>query len=228
MAEIYVVEDDESIREIETIALQSAGHAVKGFSSAADFLGEVKRQVPDLCVLDIMLPDRDGYELVRELRESPQTAQLPIICLTARTAEVDLIRALEIGADDYMKKPFSVMELLSRVKALLRRTEREGEKSLESGGILLDPASRSVSALGQTVDLTYKEFELLRFLMEHAGTVQSRDAIMSHVWGTEYEGETRTVDMHIRTLRRKLGEAGALVRTVRNVGYVLDQERFFT
>jgi len=221
MALIYVVEDDENIREIETIALKNSNYLVKSFVRASEFYQALDDILPDLVLLDVMLPDENGYDIVKRLRSQSATRRLPVIMVTAKTSEMDMVKGLDDGADDYIKKPFSVMELLSRVKALLRRSTEETARQLQVGGIQLDNARRVVLADGKSVELTYKEYELLRYLMINAEMVLSREAIMRFVWGTEFEGETRTVDMHIKTLRQKLGPCGRQIGTVRNVGYVL-------
>ena len=221
MALIYVVEDDENIREIETIALKNSNYLVKSFGRASEFYRALDDILPDLVLLDVMLPDENGCDIVKRLRSQSATRRLPVIMVTAKTSEMDMVKGLDDGADDYIKKPFSVMELLSRVKALLRRSTEETAQQLQVGGIQLDNARRVVLAEGKSVELTYKEYELLRYLMINAEMVLSREAIMRFVWGTEFEGETRTVDMHIKTLRQKLGPCGRQIGTVRNVGYVL-------
>ena len=221
MALIYIVEDDENIREIETIALKNSNYLVKSFAQASEFYRAMDDILPDLVLLDVMLPDESGYEIVKRLRSQNQTRHLPVIMVTAKTSEMDMVKGLDDGADDYIKKPFSVMELLSRVKALLRRSTEEGNAQMRVGAIQLDNNRRTVLSGGKTVELTYKEYELLRYFMINAGMVLSREAIMRQVWGTEFEGETRTVDMHVKTLRQKLGAAGGQIGTVRNVGYVL-------
>ncbi len=221
MALIYVVEDDENIREIETIALKNSNYLVKSFGRASEFYRALDDILPDLVLLDVMLPDENGCDIVKRLRSQSATRRLPVIMVTAKTSEMDMVKGLDDGADDYIKKPFSVMELLSRVKALLRRSTEETAQQLQVGGIQLDNARRVVLAEGKSVELTYKEYELLRYLMINAEMVLSREAIMRFVWGTEFEGETRTVDMHIKTLRQKLGTCGHQIGTVRNVGYVL-------
>lgn len=221
MALIYVVEDDENIREIETIALKNSNYLVKSFGRASEFYRALDDILPDLVLLDVMLPDENGCDIVKRLRSQSATKRLPVIMVTAKTSEMDMVKGLDDGADDYIKKPFSVMELLSRVKALLRRSTEETAQQLQVGGIQLDNARRVVLAEGKSVELTYKEYELLRYLMINAEMVLSREAIMRFVWGTEFEGETRTVDMHIKTLRQKLGTCGHQIGTVRNVGYVL-------
>ena len=222
MALIYIVEDDESIREIETIALKNSGHEVCAFENASSFYRKLSDILPDLLVLDVMLPDSDGNSIVKKLRSMAETAKLPIIMVTAKTAEIDLIRGLDNGADDYLKKPFSVMELITRVKALLRRTEEEKEDILRLGTIVIDNVRHKCEVDGETVELTYKEHELLKFLIINKGIVLSRDQIMLNVWDTEFEGESRTVDMHIKTLRQKLKSRGEHIKTVRNVGYVAE------
>ena len=225
MALIYIVEDDPSIREIETIALKNGNYQVHSFGCAADFYQKLKEILPDLILLDIMLPDENGYEIIQKLRNDPKAARIPVIMITAKTSEMDLVRGLDNGADDYIRKPFSVLELLSRVKALLRRTVTGSVVTLSCGGIVLDHSRRAVRADGMPVELTYKEYELLHCLIIHQELVLSRDTIMQYVWGTDYEGETRTIDMHIKTLRKKLGSCGGQIVTVRNVGYVLSAER---
>lgn len=220
---IYVVEDDKNIREIEMFALKNSGYAVEEFENAKSFFSRTTEKVPDLVLLDIMLPDMDGLEIVKKLRSRPDTVRVPIILVTAKTTELDKVKGLDIGADDYLTKPFGVMELISRVKALLRRSRALSEdKQLSIGEIALDSERREVHVGGDVCELTFKEFELLKLLMVNAGIVLHRDTIMSDVWGTDYEGESRTLDMHIKTLRQKLGEAGNMIKTVRNVGYKLE------
>lgn len=221
MALIYVVEDDDNIREIETIALKNSNYLVKAFARATDFYRALNDILPDLVLMDVMLPDENGCDIVRQLRSQSATRRLPVIMVTAKTSEMDMVKGLDDGADDYIKKPFSVLELLSRVKALLRRSTEETAQQLRVGDIQLDNARRIVLAQGKSVELTYKEYELLRYLMINAEMVLSRESIMRFVWGTDFEGETRTVDMHIKTLRQKLGPCGRQIGTVRNVGYVL-------
>lgn len=223
MALVYIVEDDESIREIEKIALENSGHTVVDFYNASSFLKKTKDKVPDLAILDIMLPDMDGYEIVRQLKNGKNTKKIPVIMVTARTTEVDMIRGLDIGADDYIKKPFSVIELITRVKAVLRRTMDKDEVTMISvGEVFMDNERHTVYVNNEPATLTYKEYELLKLLMVNSGIVMTRDIIMDRVWGTEFEGESRTVDMHIKTLRHKLGESGSRIKTIRNVGYVME------
>lgn len=220
---IYIVEDDKNIREIEMFALKNSGYAVEEFENAKSFFSRTVEKVPDLVHLDIMLPDMDGLEIVKKLRSRPDTVRVPIILVTAKTTELDKVKGLDIGADDYLTKPFGVMELISRVKALLRRSRAlQDDKQLVLGDITLDSERREVHVGGELCELTFKEFELLKLLMVNAGIVLHRDTIMSDVWGTDYEGESRTLDMHIKTLRQKLGEAGNMIKTVRNVGYKME------
>ena len=219
---IYIVEDDENIREIETIALKNSNYMVSAFEKAKDFYKKLDDIIPDLVLLDVMLPDESGYDIVKKLRKNSATKRLPIIMVTAKTAEMDMIKGLDDGADDYIRKPFSIMELITRVKALLRRTESEEIKFLQLGNITLDHERHIVQVDGNVVELTFKEYELLRLLMTNPSVVLSREVIMRVVWGTEFEGESRTVDMHIKTLRQKLGDTGSRIRTVRNVGYVIE------
>lgn len=222
MALIYIVEDDESIREIETIALKNSNYIVSAFENAKEFYKKLDELVPDLILLDVMLPDESGYDIVRKLRRRPATQDIPIIMVTAKTTEMDMIKGLDGGADDYIKKPFSIMELITRVKALLRRTAKEEPKLLKLDDLVIDHERHVVTVNNEPVDLTYKEYELLRLLMGSQGIVMTREVIMRSVWDTDFEGETRTVDMHIKTLRHKLGDYGSRIKTVRNVGYVIE------
>lgn len=222
MALIYIVEDDESIREIETIALKNSNYIVSAFENAKEFYKKLDEFVPDLILLDVMLPDESGYDIVRKLRKRPATQDIPIIMVTAKTTEMDMIKGLDGGADDYIKKPFSIMELITRVKALLRRTAKEEPKLLKLDDLVIDHERHVVTVNNEPVDLTYKEYELLRLLMGSQGIVMTREVIMRSVWDTDFEGETRTVDMHIKTLRHKLGDYGSRIKTVRNVGYVIE------
>lgn len=222
MALIYIVEDDESIREIETIALKNSNYIVSAFENAKEFYKKLDELVPDLILLDVMLPDESGYDIVRKLRKRPATQDIPVIMVTAKTTEMDMIKGLDGGADDYIKKPFSIMELITRVKALLRRTAKDEPKLLKLDDLVLDHERHAVTVNNEPVDLTYKEYELLRLLMGSQGIVMTREVIMRSVWDTDFEGETRTVDMHIKTLRHKLGDYGSRIKTVRNVGYVIE------
>ena len=216
MALIYIVEDDVNIREIETFSLKNSGYTVMDFECAKDFYHKLSDKTPDLILLDIMLPDEDGLEILRKLRKNPETRKVPIIMVTAKTTEIDKVKGLDSGADDYLTKPFGVMELISRVKALLRRSMNMDESKILSLGEI------SIDNEGQPCELTYKEFELLKLMLQNVGIVLSRDVIMERVWGVDFEGESRTLDMHIKTLRQKLGESGKRIKTVRNVGYRLE------
>ncbi len=223
MALIYVVEDDKNIQEIEKIALKNSGYRVEAFARAEEFFDGVKTKLPDLVLLDIMLPDMDGLQILERLRSETATRRLPIIMVTAKTTEIDKVRGLDMGADDYLTKPFGIMELISRVKALLRRAgSSQPEKVLSIGKVCLDEEKHKVTVEDENCGLTYKEYELLKLLMMNAGIVTSREEIFEKVWGTDFEGESRTLDMHIKTLRQKLKEAGNMIRTVRNVGYILE------
>lgn len=221
---VYIVEDDANIREIESFALKNSGYQAMGFSCAKEFYDGIVKRMPDLVILDIMLPDEDGLDVLYKLRQGAHTRKLPVILVTAKTTELDKVKGLDGGADDYMTKPFGVLELISRVKALLRRSSQEKEKgeTFSVGEIFLDVARHQVNVGGKACELTYKEFELLHFLLLNAGIVMKRDLLMEHIWGIDFEGESRTLDMHIRTLRRKLGAEGVHIKTVRNVGYVIE------
>lgn len=221
---IYIVEDDLDIREMESYALKSSGFEVCACENGAELFGKLKGTDAQLILLDIMLPGEDGLSILSRLRADGKTANVPIIMVTAKTGEIDKVRGLDQGADDYITKPFGVMELVSRVKALLRRAApREAEHEvLVSGGIELDSDKRTVRVRGREVELTFKEYELLSALMNNKGVVLSRDRLINEVWGYDFAGETRTVDMHVKTLRQKLGEEGRSIVTVRNVGYRMD------
>lgn len=217
---IDIVEDDVNIREIQRYALKNSGFEVAEFQCGKELYQAMEQRMPDLILLDIMLPNEDGLDILTALRKNPVTRSIPIIMVTAKTTELDKVKGLDLGADDYMTKPFGVMELISRVKALLRRAGGEKEAAvLSNGQIVMDTEKRTVMVENRSCELTYKEFELLKMLLLNRGIVLSRDKIMNQVWGFDYEGESRTVDMHIRTLRQKLGEAGSAIKTVRNVGY---------
>lgn len=223
MPTIYVVEDDKNIREIEAFALKNTGYQVEDFECAKEFYARMDARKPDLVLLDVMLPDEDGLSIVKKLRSVSDTKQIPIIMVTAKTTELDKVKGLDIGADDYMTKPFGVMELISRVKALLRRsnTKENEDKIMVIGSVSLDRERHAVAVDGVACELTYKEYELLKLLMTNAGIVTTREVILDRVWGTDFEGESRTLDMHIKTLRQKLRDAGSLIKTVRNVGYIM-------
>lgn len=223
---IYLVEDDDSIRELVLYTLHTTGFEAEGFRNAADFWQALETELPQLVLLDIMLPDEDGLHILKRLRAGAETADLPVMMLTAKSSEYDRVVGLDSGADDYMPKPFGMMELVSRVRALLRRAAKPAaeDKLFTAGSLAVDVKRRAVTVDGEPVILTYKEFELLCYLLENRGVVLSRDQILTKIWDYNYSGETRTVDVHIRTLRQKLGDAGALIETVRGVGYRLAQD----
>lgn len=223
---IWCVEDDASIRDIEVYALNSAGFAAKGFEDGSSFYAAItgEKEKPQLIVLDVMLPGIDGIELLRRIRANAALKQIPIVMATAKGSEYDRIQGLDLGADYYLTKPFGVMELISCVKAVLRRCGAEDEKStLNACGISMNTLEHTVSADGERITLTYKEYELLKLFLSHMGTAFTREQLMEQVWGTDYMGETRTIDMHIRTLRQKLGKCGESIKTVRNVGYRMEE-----
>ena len=220
---IWCVEDDASIRDIEVYALQSTGYEAKGFEDGTSFLKEVKNQKPELVVLDVMLPGIDGITLLQKLKEDPETREIPVVMATAKGAEYDKIQGLDLGADYYLTKPFGVMEFVSCVKAVLRRCQpRQVEHLLKTGGLIVNIDEHTVTIDGERITLTYKEFELLRLFLSHPGMAFTRDQLFNEVWGMDYCGDTRTVDMHIRTLRQKLKDYGELIETVRTVGYRLE------
>lgn len=223
---IYLVEDDDSIRGLVLYTLHTTGFEAEGFRNAADFWQALEKELPQLVLLDIMLPDEDGLHILKRLRAGAETADLPVMMLTAKSSEYDRVVGLDSGADDYMPKPFGMMELVSRVRALLRRAAKPAaeDKLFTAGSLAVDVKRRAVTVDGEPVILTYKEFELLCYLLENRGVVLSRDQILTKIWDYNYSGETRTVDVHIRTLRQKLGDAGALIETVRGVGYRLAQD----
>ena len=223
---IWCVEDDASIRDIEVYALSSAGFEARGFEDGSSFYAAItgEKEKPQLIVLDVMLPGIDGIELLRRIRANAALKQIPIVMATAKGSEYDKIQGLDLGADYYLTKPFGVMEFISCVKAVLRRCGAEDEKgTLNACGISMNTLEHTVSADGERITLTYKEYELLKLLLSHMGTAFTREQLMERVWGTDYMGETRTVDMHIRTLRQKLGKCGESIKTVRNVGYRMEE-----
>lgn len=223
METIYIVEDDVNIREIERYALKNSGYEVEEFECGADFFKRLEHHMPNLIILDIMLPDEDGMDILTKLRSDKKTERIPVIMVTAKATELDKVKGLDSGADDYITKPFGVMELISRVKALLRRTKTvHVDTQFRYGDILVDNDKHAVTVCGNPCELTYKEYELLKYLIVNKGIVLSRDKLMSQVWGFDYEGETRTVDAHIKTLRQKLGTAGSCIKTIRNVGYMVE------
>lgn len=219
---IWCVEDDNGILETELYALTSTGFEARGFSDGDAFWAALQRERPQLVVLDVMLPGTDGVTLLRRIKESPALRDLPVIMATARGTEYDKIQSLDLGADDYLVKPFGLMEMVSRVKAVLRRCGTKEHQALTLGGLTLDAAGHTVTADGRRIELTYKEFELLRLFLAHPGRALTREELFSQVWGDSYQGETRTLDMHIRTLRQKLGQYGTHIETVRGVGYRLE------
>ncbi|MEB3430204.1 response regulator transcription factor [Citroniella saccharovorans] len=225
MDKIFVVEDDDNIRELICYALDTSGYSAKGFSSSKSLYLALEKEKPSLFLLDIMLGEDSGYDILDKIRHDSSLEDIPVIMLTAKTAEYDKVKGLDMGADDYITKPFGVLELISRIKAVLRRVGKdetpEGASSYKK--LKIDPSKRTVEVDGNGVELTFKEFELLTFLLNNQGIVLSRDKIMTGVWGFDYQGESRTVDVHIRTLRQKLGEAGEYIVTVRNVGYKLGE-----
>lgn len=226
MRTVYITEDDANIRQLVTYALKTADIEAIGFETGEALFAAIAQKKPDLFILDIMLPDTDGVTLLRKIRSNPDTAALPALMLTAKSAEYDKVQALDLGADDYVTKPFGVMELISRVKALLRRSKPSeilATTVFSCGTLTVDNARHQVTVAGEAVALTYKEYELLLFLLKNKGLVLSRERIMQVVWGFEFEGESRTVDMHIKLLRHKLGSAGSLIKTVRGVGYKLEE-----
>ena len=217
---IYLLEDDESIRSFVEYALNNSGLESKGFEKPSDFWKGIGEEIPSLVILDVMLPEEDGLEVLKKLRNRSETKKVPVIMLTAKDSEYDKVIGLDSGADDYVSKPFGMMKLISRIKALLRRTEKKKKKDEYTvGGLYVCPSKHIVRANGNDVVLTYKEFELLCLLISNRGTVFNRDQILQRIWGFEFDGENRTVDVHIRTLRTKLGDCGRLVETVRGIGY---------
>lgn len=219
---IFCVEDDAGIREIETYTLKSTGFAARGFADGASFFEALAVEKPSLVLLDVMLPGEDGVEILKRLKAAPATCDIPVIMATAKGMEYDKVQSLDLGADDYLTKPFGMMEMVSRVRAVLRRCHVEdAPQELRCGGLCVSQTARTVTADGVPVTLTYKEFELLCLFLENPGTVFTRDRLFSEVWGESFVGETRTVDMHIRTLRQKLGTYGDRIETVRGVGYKL-------
>ena len=223
MALIYIVEDDKNISEIESFSLKNAGHETKEFADGKSFSRELMEKKPDLILLDVMLPDEDGLTILKKLRERRETRMIPVIMVTAKTTELDKVKGLDNGADDYMNKPFGVMELVSRVKALLRRVgDQDSEKIMRIGDLVIDDEKRKVFVEDKPVELTYKEYELLHYLAQNQEIVLPRDSIMEHIWHANCEIESRTLDVHIKTLRHKLGDAGKYIKTVRNVGYCMN------
>lgn len=221
MIQIYCVEDDASIRELLVYTLNASGFCAQGFESAHDFFGEVEKSLPQLILLDIMLPDTDGMEILKILKSTPATSEIPVIMLTAKGDRLDKIKGLDGGADDYVTKPFDILELISRVRAVLRRSSQSSPQNnqLSCGKITINTSSHKVYTDGTEVILTYKEYELLSILIANKGNVISRSSLLDKVWGIDFEGESRTLDVHIRSLRQKLGDSAKYIETVRNVGY---------
>ena len=220
---IFCVEDDASIRDLMVYTLGASGYKAAGFSEASSFWEAMRTEKPELIILDIMLPGEDGIEILKKLRSSPVTEDIPVIMATAKGSEYDKVIGLDLGADDYLSKPFGMMEMLSRIRAVLRRSAPRGEAPvLRHGGITLDKSRHTVTSDGQEVSLTLKEFNLLQLMMENPQQVFSRDELLSSVWGAAHTGETRTVDVHIGTLRTKLGHCGSAIQTVRGVGYRME------
>ena len=224
MRKAVIIEDDKNIRELVLYALRSSGYDFAGYESGAEFFeGLAQNAPPNLILLDIMLPGEDGIALLKRIRSTSNISATPVIMLTAKGEELDKVRALDLGADDYVTKPFGVMELLSRISAVLRRSPVAEPEKLCAGEIELYPQKREVFVQNEKVTLTYKEFELLHYLILNRGLVMSREKLMDAVWGYDYEGESRTVDMHVKTLRQKLGEQGTRIKTIRNVGYKIGE-----
>lgn len=223
MRKIWCVEDDASIRDIELYTLRQTGFEVRGFSDGAALWEALAQELPDLVLLDVMLPGEDGVEILRRLRISARTQSIPVIMATAKGMEYDKVQSLDLGADDYLVKPFGMMEMVSRVKAVLRRSgERCTPHLLQGGGLSVNLDEHTVMADGERISLTFKEYELLKLLLSHPGMAFTRDQLFSEVWGNGYIGESRTVDMHVRTLRQKLGACGKMIQTIRGVGYRLE------
>lgn len=223
MKEIYIVEDDENIQELIIYALTSANFNVIGFSSSKEFYLKLNDSKPDLIILDIMLPGEDGISILKNLKSNIQTQDIPIIMLTAKSSELDKITGLDLGADDYITKPFSVLELISRIKAVLRRSSKDDLSVLKVNNIYLDKNTRIVTSNNTTIDLTFKEFELLEYLIINKNIVLNRSDLLTNIWGYDFAGETRTVDMHIASLRQKLASEGKNIITIRNIGYKLEE-----
>ena len=224
MALIYVLEDDESVRELETYALTGSGYEVMGFGEPKSFYSALEKREPELVVIDVMLPQEDGLTVTKNLRSNPKYSNIPIVMVTAKDSEMDYVRGLECGADDYIAKPFSVMIFLSRIKALLRRTQdKDGRKFYQYKTISVDDKKHKVYSNDREIELTYKEYEILKYLILNRGIAVTRGQLLNTVWGYDNESDSRTVDSHILTLRKKLGESGTLIETIRNVGYKLGE-----
>lgn len=222
---IYIVEDDNNICELEQYALKNNGFETAGFGDGKSFFAACEKELPELVILDIMLPDQSGLEILKLLRERSSTRNIPVVMVTAKDSEIDVVKCLDQGADDYISKPFGLMEFISRIRAVLRRAQKQTGEAVQSfHEIQMDSTARRVTVDGREVDLAYKEYELLRFFIENPNRVLSREMLMNRVWNTDFSGESRTLDIHIRTLRQKLGAAGNYIHTVRKVGYQLTSE----
>lgn len=223
---IFCVEDDSNIRELVVYTLETTGFQARGFEEGKSFLEALALETPDLILMDIMLPGEDGISLLKRLKNSSKTRDIPVIMVTAKGAEYDKVKGLDLGADDYVTKPFGMMELVSRIKAVLRRSgaaKKKAEDIIVSGNLEINTKKHEVKADGEVVSLTLKEYELLKRLMENPNIVMTRDSLLEEIWGYDFDGETRTVDVHIRTLRQKLGNCGERVETVRGVGYRISE-----
>ena len=223
---IFCVEDDSNIRELVVYTLETTGFKARGFEDGKEFLEALALETPELVLMDIMLPGEDGLELLGRLKSSPKTREIPVIMVTAKGAEYDKVKGLDLGADDYVTKPFGMMELVSRIKAVLRLTKKESQDPqdvIRAGGIEINTRKHEVTADGEVVNLTLKEYELLKRLMKNRGIVMTRDCLLEDIWGYDFDGETRTVDVHVRTLRQKLGSCGEMIETVRGVGYRMSE-----
>ncbi len=219
---IFCVEDDSNIRELVVYTLETTGFKARGFEDGRSFLEALALETPELVLMDIMLPGEDGLSLLKKLKSSTKTREIPVIMVTAKGAEYDKVKGLDLGADDYVAKPFGMMELVSRIKAVLRRTLKSGQETqdiMKAGELELDTKKHEVTAAGEVVNLTLKEYELLKRLMKNPNIVMTRDCLLEDIWGYDFDGETRTVDVHVRTLRQKLGTCGEMIETVRGVGY---------
>ena len=227
MEKIYVIEDDESIRELLRVALEGFGYRIRAYESAEPALTDMKEERPDLAVFDLMLPGMDGLSAIRQIRQDPALKNVPIICLTAKDKELDKVAGLDVGADDYITKPFGVLELAARIRSLLRRASKNDmEEVTQIEELTINPLAREVRVEGRLVELTYKEYELLHYLVDNSARVVSREELLNQIWGYDYDGETRTLDIHIRSLRAKLGKVGELcIRTTRSVGYRFVKEK---
>lgn len=221
---IYCVEDEKNIRELLVYTLRSTGFQARGMESGEELFVELGKELPELILLDIMMPGEDGYKILEKLKRLPEVRDIPVIMVTAKGAEFDKVKGLDMGADDYITKPFGMMEFVSRVKAVLRRGAPKSQDALVHGPVEIRIGRHEVLENGRKVELTLKEFELLRYLMENKGMVLSRDQLLTRIWGYDFDGETRTVDVHVRTLRQKLGTSGSCIETVRGVGYRMGDE----